>query len=195
MAQTIVTEPTLEPVTLAEVKDHLRITETDTGSEDSVLLFFIETARRYCENFQNRAYLHQTWKLILDGFPRAAFIRIPRPPLVSVAHVKYYATGGTAATLTAANYYVDTDSQPGYVCLGYGESWPSTTLRPDAGVEVQFIAGYGSVASAVPTTIKQAIRELVGHMYERREATDVKQVYEMPWGASSLLWQERVVPI
>ena len=195
MAQTIVTGPTIEPVTLQEAKDHLRITETDIGSEDTLLLGFIAAARRHCESVHNRAYLEQTWNLILDDFPDEDYIRVPLPPLVSVAHVKYYGTGGTASTMTAANYYEDTDSEPGRVYLGYGESWPSATLRPAAGVEVQFTAGYGSVASAVPAEIKQAIMLLVGHMYERREDTDIKEVVSVPFGVYELLGVDRVVPV
>jgi uncharacterized phiE125 gp8 family phage protein len=195
MSLTIVTEPTLEPVTLEEAEAHLRLSETSTGEEDTLLNGWIKAARRLCERIQNRAYLHQTWTLTLDSFPGLAYIEIPRPPLVSVTSVKYYSTGGTANTMTAGNYYVDTASEPGRVHLGYGESWPSATLRPANGVEVQFLAGYGSVASLVPIEIKQAIKLIVGHYYERRENSDIKEVVEIPLGAEALLWMDRVVPV
>lgn len=195
MALTIVTGPTLEPVTLAEVEDHLRLSETSTGEEDTLIEGWITAARRYCEKVQNRSYLHQTWKLTLDAFPSVKWIDLPRPPLVSVTSLKYYGTGGTANTMTAANYYVDTASELGRLCLAYGESWPSLTLRPNNGVEIEFLAGYGSVASLVPQEIKQAIQLIVGHMYERREASDIKEIMEIPLGASSLLWLDRVVPV
>lgn len=195
MALTIVTEPTLEPLSLEEIEDHLRLSDTSTGEEDAVLLFFLETARRYAERVQGRAYLEQVWRLTLDGFPRADYIEIPRPPLMAVSSVVYYATGGTAATMTAGNYYVDTASEPGRVHLGYGESWPSETLRPANGVVVTFTAGYGSVPSAVPSEIKQALKLLVGHMYERREESDIKEVFRVPVGAEALLALDRVWPI
>ncbi len=176
MALTIVTEPALEPLNLVDIEEHLRISETSTGSEDAVLLTFLTAARRYCELDQGLAYLEQTWNLILDDFPRGDFIKIPRPPLLSVTHVKSYGVGGTAATMTAGNYIVDTDSRPGRVHLGFGEIWPSTILRPANGVEVQFVAGYGSAQSSVPTELKQAIKLVIGHMYEHREGSDVKQM-------------------
>ena len=176
MALTIVTKPTTEPLTLEDIEEHLRLSETSTGSEDDLLLVFLTVARRYCELEQGYAYLEQTWNLVLDDFPRAAVIKIPRPPLMSVTHVKSYGIGGTAATMTAGRYYVDTDSKPGRVHLGYGESWPSTILRPANGVEVQFVAGFGSAQSAVPTEVKQAIKLIIGHMYEHREGSDVKQM-------------------
>lgn len=199
MALTIVTEPTIEPLDLDELEDHLRLSETSTGAEDTVLLTFLAVARRYCEKLQGRAYLDQTWNLVLDGFPRRDCIEIPRPPLQSVTHVKYYGTGGTAYTMTAGNYYVDTDSEPGRVCLGYGEIWPTETLRPDAAVEVQFVAGYGSTQSTVPSEIKQAIKMLVGTMYEHRESTVAlsrnSELSHVPDGVHALLSLDRLWPI
>jgi len=199
MALTIVTAPTREPLDLEELEEHLRLSETSTGAEDMPLLWYLETARRYCEKAQGRAYLEQTLRLTLDRWPAGKYIEIPRPPLISISHVKYYATGGTAATMTAGNYYVDTAGEPGRVHLGYGESWPSETLRPANGVEVEFVAGYGSVATAVPAEIKQAIKLLVGHLYENREAVVAQRFggehSEMPYGVEALLWLDRVVPI
>jgi len=195
MALTIVTEPTIEPLDLEEIEDHLRLSETSTGAEDTVLLGFLTAARRYCERLQGRAYLEQTWDLTLKDFPGGDCIEIPRPPLLSVTHLKYYGTGGTANTMTAANYYVDTDSEPGRLCLAYGEVWPSETLRPDNGVVVRFVAGYGSVQSLVPAEVKQALKLIIGTMYERRESTDIKEMYQVPDGAHALLSLDRVWPI
>jgi len=195
MALTIVTEPTIEPLDLEELEDHLRLSETSTGAEDTILLGYLEVARRACEKEQGRAYLDQTWDLTLDDWPTGDCIEIPRPPLQSVTHIKYYGTGNTANTMTAANYYVDTDGEPGRVCLAYGETWPSETLRPDNGVVVRFVAGYGSTQSTVPAEIKQAIKLMVGTMYERRESTDIKEVYAVPDGVHSLLALDRVWPV
>jgi uncharacterized phiE125 gp8 family phage protein len=195
MSLTLVTGPSLEPVTLDEIKDHLRISSTVSATEDTLLLSYIIAARDYCELYQNRAFLQQTWDYVIDTWPSGDFIRIPHPPLLSLSSVIYYGTGGTANTMTAGTYIVDTDSEPGRVTLGYGENWPTETLYPHNGVKVRFLAGYGSVASLVPMRIKEAIKLLVGHMYEHREDTDIKELVEMPYGIHNLLMLERVVPL
>lgn len=197
MALTIVTAPTKEPLDLDEIETHLRLSETSTGTEDTLLLTFLTVARRNCEAIQNRAYLEQTWKLVLDGWPAGDSIKLPRPPLMSVTHVKSYDTDGAATTMSASLYYVDTDSEPGRIALQYGESWPSTTLRPAAGVEIQFVAGYGSAASLVPKEFSQAIKLMVGHMYEHREGSDVKSmtpewVKKSFMGVDALLGVDRI---
>ncbi len=189
------TAPLIEPVTLYEIKQHLRLDSGVSTDEDNLLNGYITVARETCEPFQNRAYIDQTWDLVLDDWPAGDIITIPRPPLGSVTSITYYATGGTAATLTAGTYIIDKDSEPGRVSLGYGEVWPSTVLRPVKGVIVRFLAGYGSAASSVPTKMKQAIKLLVGHMYEHRENAEIKKLETIPFGVDSLLTFDRIWPI
>jgi uncharacterized phiE125 gp8 family phage protein len=160
-----------------------------------MLLSFITVARDYCERFQNRSFMQQTWDYVIDRWPSGITMYIPLPPLLSVTSVTYYATGGTAAVMTASTYIVDTNGEPGRVVLAYGEVWPTTTLQPANGVKVRFLAGYGSVASLVPARVKNAIKSLVGHMYEHREDTDIKELAEVPYGVHNLLWLDRVTPI
>ncbi len=192
MALTIVTTPTIEPVTLTEARQHLRI---DALDEDDLILSFIEAATDYCEDMQNRAYMDQIWNLTLDGFPFGNVIRIPLPPLQAVSSLIYYGTGGTANTMTASSYYVDTANEPGSISLVYGEVWPNETLRPMNGVVIKFTCGYGSVATAVPEMPKQAIKLMVGHMFEHRENAEIKKLEKIPDGVFDLLAFERMWPV
>ena len=192
MALTIVTAPTIEPVTLTEARQHLRI---DALDEDDLILSFIKAATKYSENTQNRAYMDQTWDLTLDIFPNGDIINIPLPPLQSVSSVTYYGTGGTSNTLTASTYYVDTNSEPGRLSLAYNEVWPNEALRPVNGVVVRFLAGYGSTTSAVPNMAKQAIKLMVGHMFEHRENAEIKKLEKIPDGVFDLLAFERMWPV
>lgn len=189
MALTIVTKPTIEPVTLTEAREHLRI---DALDEDGLILSFIEAATDYCEELQNRAYIDQTWDLTLDVFPNGDIINIPLPPLQAVSSVTYYGTGGTSNTMTTTSYIVDTKNEPGRLSLAYNEVWPNETLRPVNGVVIKFVAGYGSVAAAVPTMAKQAIKLLIGHMFEHRENTEIKVLEKIPDGVFDLLAFERI---
>lgn len=163
------------------------------STEDDWLTSAIEAAREYCENFQNRAYLTQTWDLWLDDWPDADYIELRRPPLASVTGVYYYGTDNTMYTLSTADYLVDDQSEPGRVCLNDGESWPSTTLRPYNAVRVRFVAGVTAAAS-VSERVKHAIKLLVGHWYANREAITVGTVTkELEFTLSALLWQDRIV--
>lgn len=192
MALVLVTPPAAEPVSLPEAKAHLRVDITD---DDALISALITAAREYCEGFQNRAYITQTWQLWLDSWPEGSEIRIPRPPLQAVNSVKYYGADNTEYVLPPADYIVDNKSEPGRIVLACGKSWPGVTLRPANAICVEFVAGYGAPAD-VPQRVKQAILLLVGHWYETREIAVVGHVTaEVPFTVNALLWQERVVPV
>lgn len=191
MALKLKTAPAAEPVSLTEAKLHLRVDGTD---EDTLITALIIAARDWCEGFQNRAYITQTWYLILDEFPMGDCIEIPRPPLQSITSIKYYGTDDTEYTVDSGDYFVDEKSQPGRVSLAYSKSWPSTMLRPANGVIVEFVAGYGA-AAAVPELIKTAMKLIVGHLYEHREETAEKVLAKIPMAAESLLGLDRIMPV
>jgi len=180
--------PAVEPISLAEGKLHLRI---DTTAEDVLISSLIKAARQYCEGYQRRAYITQTWELWLDRFPDIDIIDVPLPPLQSVSSIKYYDTANGVHTFFDSEYFVDCKSQPGRVSLSYGKCWPTDTLRPANGVCITFVAGYGAAAAAVPVTATYAILLLVAHYYENREAAGSSQIYPAPLSVDALLWQER----
>jgi hypothetical protein len=108
--------------------------------------------------------------------------------------IKYYGTDDTEYSLSGTDYFVDTKSEPGRIVLGYGKCWPSSTLRPANGVCIIFIAGYGS-AELVPENTKNAIRLIVGHLYEHREAVTDKPLTDVPLAVDALLGIDRVWPV
>jgi len=166
--------------------------------EDSLLSGFITAAREWCEGFQNRAYITQTWELLLDKFPDSV-IQIPLPPLqwaiATDMSITYYDTALAPHVIATADYQVDVDSYKGRVCPAYGKSWPTTVLRPMNGVVVQYKAGYGDAANSVPEMVRLAIKVLAGHMYENREATDTKEHPEVPFAVHSLLGLDGILPL
>jgi uncharacterized phiE125 gp8 family phage protein len=161
----IITPVETEPVTLAEVRQHLRLPEEQT--EDDLLLGLIKAARAYCENFTRRALAEQTLEVYLDRFSVNSSILLPCPPLRSVIEIAYKDSTGTEMILSASNYLVDTDREPGRALPGFGMSWPVFTPYPASPIRIRFIVGY----AVLPEPIRQAMLLLVGHWYENREAT------------------------
>jgi len=158
--------------------------------EDSILSGFIVAAREYCELRQNRAYITQSWELAFDDWP--AVIEVPLPPLQLVDAIEYYDTSGVAHLVDPADYHVDMRGYKARVAPAYGKHWPMATLQPLAGVVVSFTAGYGDLATDVPERIRTAIKLLAGHLYEHREATDIKEVKEVAFAVNALLGLDAV---
>lgn len=158
------TPATSEPVTSTEAKAHLRV---DHANDDTYIGTLITAAREYVEAHTRRQLMPATWTLCLESFPNGE-IELPYPPLVSITSVKYIPAGGTLTTLSASNYQVDTYSLPGRIAPAYGYVWPSVRGGDWNGVQIVYAAGYAAAAN-VPTSIKQAILLIVGHLYENRE--------------------------
>lgn len=160
--------PTIEPVTLDEIRDHLNI---EDSAHEATTLAYLLVAREAIEKQElSRALLTQTWKLRLDRWPSSGQIRLPRPPLQSVSSITYIDSNGASQTLAASLYAVDAYAEPGRVVPAYGETWPS--LRTQAGVPVvtvTYIAGWTN-RGLVPEGIRQAIKLLTGELWENRES-------------------------
>jgi uncharacterized phiE125 gp8 family phage protein len=185
----LVTAPATEPVSVSEAKLFLRV---DGNDDDTLITSLIATARRACEECTKRAFITQTWKLVLDRFPvdedadELEFmlgldcpqaIQLPRQPIQSITSIKTTDTTNSQTTVAPATYSVDQSG--GRVLLNDGYAWP-TSLRADAAVEITTVNGYGD-AAAVPEPIKQAILMFVGTMYNSR------QCGSLPDGAKELL--------
>ena len=185
------TAPTIEPVTLQEVKEYLRV---DDSTDERVVRPFIETARRFCEEHTGRALMTQTLKLHLDAFESANdplwegirtgpylnyyknYIVLPRAPVVSVTHIKTYDDSDTATVLAASNYYVDTVREPARIVLRTGSTFPSA-LRVANAIEVVYVVGY-TTQYLVPEPLKLGIMQHIAFLYEHRgDMYDAKLPY------------------
>lgn len=177
------TPPAAEPVTLEEVKGQLRIDLDDTSYDDQ-LDRLITAAREWCEGYQNRAYITQTYELALDCWPHVRKMKLPRPVLQSIESLKYTDSDGNTVIWPNSNYFADDYSEPGYLVAK--TCWPSVCLAPVNGIIVTYVAGYGNTAENVPVKIKQAIILLVKHWFEFGEC-------DPPAAVTSLLNLDRVV--
>jgi Phage gp6-like head-tail connector protein len=181
----LVTPPTSEPVTLAEAKAWCRLDGTD---EDALLTELIISARQAAEEYLRRSLISQSWKLTLDlgqnhgqwwdgvrdgaitalygALPRT--IPLPKGPVRSITSVTTYDLNNASAVYDAANYRVDASGDR--LILNSGAFWPSS-IRPQAGCEILYIAGYGAGAD-VPKPIKTGMLTHIASLYEQRGQCD-----------------------
>lgn len=172
----LITPPSVEPVSLEEVKAHARI---DGSTEDSLLTALIVAARQWVESYTKRALIQQSWQLWFDEadlfscFGRCeppcvpAYLEIPRPPLIDVTQVLYYDEEGVSTVWDARYYYLDNARAPGRLVLCNDALWPAPVRRLN-GLAVDYNAGYGAQASDVPEALRLAIRQLAAFWYEQR---------------------------
>lgn len=160
MRVALVTGPAIEPITLWELEQHLRI-DPDTDVETDLLNGLITAARLDVENDTSRKIITQTWDYFPQTWPDNDRLKIPFGNLQTASlAIKYKNSAGAETTLTlTTDYLIQTNGdQCGFIVLPYGGSWPSATLYPSNPITITFTCGYGATAASVPETIKQAIK-------------------------------------
>ena len=167
------------PVLTAEqARAHLRI---DDAAEDGTLVGFIAAATDYVERETATAVGQATYTLTLDTWPADGVVRMPVPPLVSVQSIQYTDAAGNDLTLSATGYAADAYQTPGRIVLF---ERPVVASRL-AAIRINFTAGHA--ADAVPPTLLHAIKMLVGHYFENREAAIDRRIDTVPLAVESLL--------
>lgn len=176
--------PSVEPITLYELKRHLRL-EHD---EDNLYLAAAMTAaREFAESYTNRTFCNTQWTMRLDTFPHA--IELPRPPVsrtVTATTITYTTETQSAVTLPSNKYRIDRISTPGVIRTLYGETWPPH-LADYNSIAVTWWAGYSEDGSKVPMRARNAMLMLAAHWFERRLPVDTLSAVEVPFGVKSLL--------
>lgn len=157
MGLALATAPSGEPVTLTEVKAHLRV---DASTDDTLLGVLNTAAREWAEGFANIRIVSQAWDYTLDAFP--AEIELPFGPVTAISSVKYYDQANTLQTLSSSAYDYNLAEPVVKIRQAYGYTWPSTYERAGA-VQVRFTCGY----STVPERIKSAIKLHIEAHFDR----------------------------
>ena len=170
----LITPPTVEPVTVAEVKIYTHI---DHDVDDDLITSWIKTARILAENYQRRAYYEQVWEMSFDDFPTLPIL-IPRPPLTSIDFIHYYDSDNTMTNMDLDEFIIDTNHEPGRLAHAYNEIWPSVTLKPIDSVRIRYTCGFQEMYSTtttfapenttIPENVKDAIYLYCAYRNENR---------------------------
>ncbi|WP_421792259.1 head-tail connector protein [Hyphobacterium sp.] len=186
MTLQLVTPPVVEPVALPDAKAFLRV---GTAAEDDLILQLIASTRQRVEAEIGRALISRTYLEALDRWDVPGRIaangqqfRLLMPPLVSVSSVTVFDADGTGEVWNAANYFVDTQSDPGRIVPVSG-GFPRPG-REAAGIEIVFEAGYGPASDDVPEALREAVMRLAADAYLNREGRTERP---LPMAVQSLL--------
>ena len=166
----LVTAPVAAAISLGDAKAHLRITST---AENDIISRIVSAATGYVESALGRSLISTTWRERFERFPVSGMLSVPlqRCPLASVTTIKYYDTDGTQQTWSSDEYHVFTPRETiGSVRLGADYTWPNTETARPYPIEVEYIAGYGDAATAIPAELLVAVYLTVDHWYRYRGA-------------------------
>lgn len=204
MATVLTRAPAVEPLTLADVKAHLRI---DTSDEDGLLQTLILTSRMHIEVALGLALITQAWSCYFDRWPQALgsppgvaglrdahfapnaapALTLPLFPIASVDAIRIYADDGSFAALPVSDFTLDLASRPARIARRVGAAAPQPARRMN-GIEFAVTAGFGATPADVPAPIRQALLLLVAHWYEHRDPIEIGKIESrVPDAVSALL--------
>lgn len=171
--------PTVEPVSVSDIKLQLRV---DDDAEEDLIDSLIQTARVWVEEYTGVRLMSQTVTLYIDdAFPLSRF-RLRVSPVQSISSVKYYDDDDVLQTLASNTYRFGNAIVPRIEPV---DSWPSAKCRLDA-VQIEMVVGY-TTSAAIPDQFKQAIKLIVGDLWLNREASQEGMLIEPRYSVRNLL--------
>jgi uncharacterized phiE125 gp8 family phage protein len=168
MQITKLTNPTTLPISLDDVKDHLRIERDEIDYNDD-LTELIYTARDYIQSETHLTLITTQYRCVWDCWP-AEVVKLPAWPIQSVDAVKYKDTDGAEQTLSSALYRTKLIEDPGTIQPAISTDWPSLQSDAVEAVTVDLTAGYGDAADDIPHMVRHLLKLTIAHWFRHREA-------------------------
>jgi uncharacterized phiE125 gp8 family phage protein len=171
MRLSLLNGPAIEPVSLSETKQWLRIDEND---EDDLLAALNVSARLTIEAYTRRSLLTQNWRMTLDAWPQSSKCRaplaisIPFAPFRQISAVRVFDKTDVAQIVAPNSYHAPAADDRARLTF---TSQPPAPGRRNDGIEIDVVAGYGDNASDVPEPLRRAILMLVAQWHEHRGDT------------------------
>jgi uncharacterized phiE125 gp8 family phage protein len=166
--------PVADPVTLAEMRAHLRV---DNTAEDTWISSAIASATKSIEAFTGRAFVPRTYQATVPNFYDV--MTLPWSPIIGITSIQYYDESSPVVLQTlASTVYELTQNR---ILRRSGQSWPTLDRRYNA-VLITYTAGDAPTSSpevpaeSVGEDVKMAIMLTVADLFENREGTIVNPI-------------------
>jgi len=180
MEAVLYSAPSVYPVSVADIKTHLRIDATDTTHDDYIESLMVAIVDRV-ESFLGRKLITQTWDLKFSSWqdlieddnelPRV----LPFGQTQSITSIVYKDEDGNNQTIST-DYYTLTlaGTDAARIVFNYDDDlddfdWPD--LWSVDQITVRLVCGYGATGAAVPAPIKTAILLMVGDLFNDEDSS------------------------
>lgn len=171
MTPVLIEGPALEPVSLAEARQWLRL---DDAAEDPVVSSLVVAARMLVEAEIGRVLMGQDWRLVGDAWPADGRIPVQPGLVLAVRGGRVFRSAGAALPLPPVSL-PPVVLPPGAFRVLPGSDPPQieALMMPlpsgrTGGIEIDLRLGFGETPEAIPGQIRIALRRLIALWYDRR---------------------------
>jgi uncharacterized phiE125 gp8 family phage protein len=187
MAAVLLQGPAIEPVSLTEAKNYLRV---EHGDDDALIGELIIAGRVQVEQAARRVLITQSWRIVKDHWPASGWIVSPVNPLQTIEAARVLPLEGEALELDLDAFTLNAAAAPAIIAFERGAvKQPGRTV---GGIEIDVTAGYADAADDIPAPLRQAIRFLVARNYEQRDRVEKD---ELPDAVAALIAAYRVAKL
>jgi uncharacterized phiE125 gp8 family phage protein len=174
MELTMTSAPTVEPVTLDELKTAMRYPLTLT-QQDANLTKLLIGARLSIEALTRTLLVTQTWTQTQNAAARQ--LEIARKPVQSISKIEVIPNmDADTPMLVPASHYItsgigipEPGAMPNKGLILARSVWP--TSRGWKGFIITFVGGFGDTAADVPEDLKDAVTALAVHRFENPDGS------------------------
>lgn len=190
MNTAVVTAPNYaaSPVTLQEVKNHLKL--DSTAFDDQISIIRLAAIAKVASVTKN-ALAPQVHDIFFDRWPGEILheqqqwpwrdcesFALPFYPVNAISSFKYTGSDGTVTTWDTSNYILNAAAKPCRVVRGYSVSWPSVTKYPVNPIAIRIQCGYtdnnpSTNGPSIPDQLKQAILLCCEHWFRNSSSVEV----------------------
>lgn len=201
MTPLVISQSTLEPLTLEEAARNLRVDGVDDSPpniyEADRIRGLIMMARECCEQELEASLIRKVLEVAQCSWWAASLcanaIELPLGPVRAIVSVKYTDVDGAEQTLAADRYRYSPYERTPALLPAHGVRWPLVRGDLDS-VRVRYEVGYpsdDSPADDVPRSVIEAMHLLIAHGFKNREAVDDNRFAELPLGVRAKLFSYR----
>lgn len=161
----VTTAPAQEPLDLAEIKTHLKMSATDS-SRDTELLFLAKVVGSIAEKLMHRDLITRTYTTYRSNFDFCE-LELRRSRVQSIDSIAYLKSGNYI-TVSSSTYYLAQDTDYAKIVLVDGMDWPTDLDVHEEAVRIIFKSGYGNTPAAIPDDIRQAMLQHLANIDSQR---------------------------
>jgi len=150
----LITPPTVLPLHVADVRQHLKVDLTD--DDNLIVNVYLPEAVAAAQMETQRQLVSARYQYILDAFPGPSLmgvplnhafsipahaVQMPISPVIQIVSIQYTAMDGSTQTMPSTDYVIDQTCNPARITPVFGKIWP-ITLPQIGSVRITFDAGY-----------------------------------------------------
>lgn len=174
--------PQVEPVSVAELKAHLRVNESD----ETLLRTLISSARMTVEAQAGLRLMTQSWLTLLTDWPPSE-LHLPHWPVQSITRIRLL--GPQPALVDEAVWETQLAARPARLYIDLTRA--PRLLRARHGIEIEQQVGFGDAPSDVPENLRLAVLMLAGHWFDMDDFGQYRPENPMPKPVQQILAGER----